>query len=158
MNEILKKYKIQLIAILIVFLLSLILTLIQFFSSKASKKQKPFIEMIPEGFVLLPVEISNGADLISLIGSHGVVDLYSHPQEEKQPKEQVAKALKIITSFSENSRFMAIVPEKQVPYFFEHEGPFYAVLKNPHRQGSQIHKKKVKTSLRILSGEWIEGE
>ena len=158
MNEILRKYKSQFIAILIVFLLSLIVTLIQFFSSKTSEKQQPFPEMIPEGFVLMPVEISNGTDLISLIGSHGVVDLYSHPQETKRPGEQVAKALKVITSFSEKPRFMAIIPEKQVPYFFEHEGPFYAVLKNPHKQGSQIHKKKVKRTLKILSGEWDEEE
>ena len=156
MNEIFKRYKSQLFAAFIVLLLSVCLSLGQFFS-KQTVKEHSVSEMIPEGFVLLPIEISNGEDLINLIGSHGVVDLYSLSLETGHPGEQVAKALKVLIPFPGDSRFVAVAPETQVRHFFEHTGPFYAVLQNPHKKGSQIHKKKIKRTITVI-GEMGEEE
>ena len=156
MNKIFRKYKSQLFAAFIVLLLSVCLSLGQFFS-KQTVKEHSVSEMIPEGFVLLPIEISNGEDLINLIGSHGVVDLYSWSLETGHPGEQVAKALKILIPFPGDSRFVAVAPETQVRHFFEHTGPFYAVLQNPHKKGSQIHKKKIKRTITVI-GEMGEEE
>ena len=113
-------------------------------------KEQPVYEMIPKGFVLLPLKISNGEDLANLIDSHGVVDLYSFSPETGHPSEQIAKALKILLPFSEGFRFVALVPEGQVSRFFEHRGPFYAVLQNSEKRGSQIHKKKIKKTIKII--------
>ena len=114
-------------------------------------------EMIPEGFVLLPVEISNGEDLINFIGSYGVVDLYSLSLNTGHPEEQVAKALKVLLPFPGDSRFVVITPEDQVTRFLKHTGPFYAVLQNPNKRGSQIHKKKIKQTIKVI-GEMGEEE
>ena len=149
MSRIFDKYKSQIITISIVFLLSLIVNFIPFFSEK-EKKEQILYEMIPKGFVLLPLEISNGEDLVKLIDSHAIVDLYSFSLETGRPSEQIAKALKILLSFSEDFRFVALVPEEQVSRFFEHESPFYAVLQNSEKQGSQIHKKKIKKTIKII--------
>lgn len=150
MNRIFKKYKSQIATIFAVFLLSLAVSFIPFFSEK-KEKQQTLYEMIPKGFVLLPLEISNGEDLVKLVDSHGIVDLYSFSPKTGQPSEQVAKALKILISFSEDFRFAALVPEGQVSRFFEHESPFYAVLQNSEKQGSQIHKKRIKKTIQIIS-------
>ena len=123
------------------------MSFIPFFSGDKEKK-KALSEMIPKGFVFLPLQVSNGEDLANLMDSHGIVDLYSLSRETGRPSEQVAKALKVLLLFSDDSRFVALVPEKQVSRFFEHTGPFYAVLQNSEKQGSQIHEKKVKKTIK----------
>lgn len=149
MNEIFKKYKGQILALGTVFLLSLAVSFIPFFS-KDKEKEKTLSQMIPKGFVLLPLQLSNGEDLVNLMDSHGIVDLYSLSKETDRPSEQVAKALKVLLLFSDDSRFAALVPETQVSRFFEHRGPFYAVLQNSEKQGSQIHEKKIKKTIKII--------
>lgn len=149
MGDILKKYRSQLTAVLIVLVLSLSLSLARLFS-EAKVKKLPISEMIPEGFVLLPIEIHNGEDLIHLLGSHGVVDLYTLSLATGHPEELAAQALKVLLPFPGDSRFVSIVPEKQLVYFLEHRGPFYAVLQNPKKSPSRIHRKKIKSKLKII--------
>ena len=143
-----KKYKNTL------FLLSGFLLLVLFFnySQNTSKEEPPLSldHMIPEGFVLIPVEIVNKEDIISFMGRYGVVNLYSYSVSKNIPEDIVALSLKVIPPSHQDSRFSAIVPEQQVSQLFQHESPFYAVIQNPKKKNSQIIKKKIKKPLIVI--------
>lgn len=145
MRAIIKKHLSSLMMIVVIFMFSLLSHCL----SKKPKGEKSLDSLVPQGFVLIPVQIFNGKDIVGYIGSHGIVDLYSLSQNET-PQEKVGKSLKIISPQTQDSEFVVLIPEKEVPLFFEHSPPFYAVIKNPQKQASQIHKKRVKKHLTII--------
>ena len=107
-------------------------------------------QMVPKGFVLVPLDISNGADLFSFIGSYGVVDLYLDSQRKGLPEKQVASQIKVFPPREEEGLWTALIPEKEVIYLFEYVSSFYAVIQNPKKQKSKIYKKPKKTSLIVI--------
>ena len=137
----------------VVFALAVLSSLLQSFL-----KEKPaplsLDEMIPEGSVLLPIEIDNSGDIIHLIGSYGVIDLYSYSHGSGLPQNLVGRALKVIPTKTEENRFAVIAPETEVSRLLEYEGPFYAVVQNPKKTGSQILKKKVKKQLKVIEEDF----
>ena len=149
MEALIRKYKTQLLLIGVVLILATLSSLAQSF---LKEKPKPLSldEMIPEGFALIPIEINNSEDIIHLIGSYGVIDLYSYSSPTGLPQEQAAQALKVIPVKGEENRFAVIAPEKEVIHLLEHKGPFYAVVQNPKKTGSQIHKKRIKKHLTVI--------
>ena len=115
------------------------------------KNQAPSLDaLIPKGFVLLPIEIVNGEDIIQLIGSHGVVDLYAYSNQSHVPEKQAASAVKVLPPKREEGRWTALIPEKQASDLFEYPDPFYAVIQNPKKNNSKIYKKKEKKSLIVI--------
>ena len=149
MEALIQKYKSQLLLIGAVFLLAIFSSLIQSF---LKEKPKPLSldEMIPEGFVLIPIEIGNSEDIIHLIGSYGVIDLYSYSPHTQLPQELAAQSLKVIPTKTDENRFAVIAPEKEVVRLLEYRGPFYAVVQNPKKTGSQIYKKRIKKHLTVI--------
>ena len=137
----------------VVFALAVLSSLAQFL---LKEKPEPLSldEMIPEGFVLLPIEIDNSEDIVRLIGSYGVIDLYSYSSGSGLPQDLAGRALKVIPTKTEENRFALIAPEKEVSRFLEYEGPFYAVVQNPKKTGSQILKKKVKKQLKVIEEDF----
>ena len=106
--------------------------------------------LIPKDFVLVPIEIINGKDIINLIGKYGVVDLYAYSDQTQVPEKQVASTVKILPPDTEEGRFTALIPEKEASYLFEYSNPFYAVIQNPNKMNSKIYKKKKKKSLIVI--------
>jgi len=131
-------------------LLSLISYLTPLFKKETQVQSLSLDTLVPKGFVLVPIDILNGKDLLNLIGSYGVVDLYAYSQSSDLPKEQIAQLIKILPPNVENGLFTALIPAKEVHKLFEYSPPFYAVVQNPQKQGSQIHKKKIRQSLQII--------
>lgn len=116
-----------------------------------TKAEPPSLDaLIPKGFVLLPIEIINGQDIIQLIGSHGVLDLYAYSDKSRLPEKQAASNLKVLPPEREEGRWTALVPEKQAAYFFEYPDPFYAVIQNPKKNNTKIYKKKERKSLIVI--------
>ena len=150
-KALLQRYKVQILLISIVLVLTLLLNMTQ----KIFKKTKPLSldELIPKSFVLISIEIQNSEDLIKIIGSYGVVDIYTYSPFSGLPENQVAKSLKVIPTQSEDRRFAIMIPEKEVTLFLEHKGPFYAVIQHPKKQGSQILKKRVHKPLQVIEEE-----
>ena len=118
---------------------------------KRERARAPSLDtLVPQDFVLLPIEISNGGDIKSIIGAYGVVDLYVHSERTGLPEKQAAGAIKILPSETEEGRFMALVPEKELSYLFKYPEPFYAVIQNPEKTGAKVHKKKQSESLVVI--------
>ena len=124
---------------------------------KFLKKEQPKLSLdtlIPKGFVLIPIEIINGPDIIQLIGSHGVVDLYAYSDQSQVPEEQAASAVKVLPPDREEGRWTALVPENQISHLFSYSDPFYAVIQNPKKNKAKIYKKKEKKSLIVIEGNF----
>ena len=128
---------------LIFILLSLVFTSLQYTNkTKESKDTQNLDTYIPEGFVLVPVELSNGSSLDGLLENKGVVDLYmSDPARQKA--EKAATAVKIIRSPRNPSYFAILVPEDKASVLIQRFQAFYAVIQNP--------KQKKKTSIQPLN-------
>ena len=112
---------------------------------KASPKSNKNIDTyIPEGFVLVPVELSNSPSLAGLLANKGVVDLYTGDPAQKRA-EKVAEGIKIIRSPRDPSFFAVLAPEAQAPFLIQRFQAFHAVIQNP------LHKKK--SHIRPLRGK-----
>ena len=144
---ILKKYILQILIIFILVILSLISHFLPL-----NKKVKPVSldTLVPKNFVLMPIELSNGKDIINIIGSYGVVDLYAYSKTTGLPEKQAGGAIKILPPETEEGGFTALVPEKEAIRLFKYSEPFYAVIQNPNKTGSKIYKNREKKSLIVI--------
>lgn len=107
-------------------------------------------QMVPKGFVLAPLEISNGDDLFPFIGAYAVVDLYLDSKRMGLPEEQVASQIRIFPPQVEEGLWTALIPEKEVVHLFEYVAAFYAVIQNPEKKNSAIYKKEKTRSLIVI--------
>lgn len=89
--------------------------------------------VIPAGYVLIPIEISNLEALDSLIGSHAIVDLFSSPQLEKRSKK-VADNVRLLRAPLNPSQFAVLIAEDDSELFFQNDGPYRVVIQNPSQQ------------------------
>lgn len=116
---------------------------------KEEPKTPSLDSLVPKDFVLIPIELSNGTDIINIIGSYGVVDLYAYSNQTHVPEKQVAKAIKIIPPDKEEGHFAALIPEQEARHLFKYPKPFYAVIQNPNKRGSKVYKKKEKSVILV---------
>ena len=113
---------------------SLLFTLSQYTRSKGAQVDPAGVDTyIPKGFVLLPVELSNGPSLDGLLQSRGVVDLYTG-DPARQEAQKAAGAVKIIRSPRNPSYFAVLVPEDKAPFLIRRFQAFHAVIQNPAQQ------------------------
>ena len=128
---------------LVLIFISLVGTLIQSTNKKTEITNTQNLDTyIPEGFVLVPVELSNGPSLDGLLEHKGVVDLYTGNPSHKQA-EKAAGSVKIIRSPRNPSYFAVLVPEEKAPFIIQRFQPFHAVIQNP--------KQKKKTDIMPLN-------
>lgn len=130
------------------------LTFVSEFISRIKKNSHKVIgsvdTLIPKGFVLLPIHIVNGQDIINLVGHHAVVDLYAFSDSSKLPKKQAASAVRVLPPKTEEARWTVLIPENKASYFFGYSNPFYAVIQNPNKNNPQIFKNKIKKKLIVI--------
>ena len=138
------------------FSLLIVISLIAVLSQLRSDPTKPqparnIDSYIPEGFVLVPVELSNSPALDGILTHKGVVDLYTgDPTSERA--EKVAQAVKIIRSPLNPSHFAILSPEESAGFLIQRFQAFHAVIQNPqHKKKTVIQplKKKNKRSIVI---------
>ena len=138
------KYKKPLFVFLGISFISIILLWMQ---QKPVKKEEVAVnisENIPEGFVMVPIDLENHESLSEVIHSHGVVDLY---QKSSRQSLKAAQAVRVIRL--KPSRFAALIPEERTSSFLSSSLEFYAVVQNINKQGSIIYDKRRKRSIVI---------
>ena len=107
-------------------------------------------DMIPDGFVMIPVELENHSSINDLITSFGVVDLYQ-TQEEGRP-HKLAQAVRIVRL--ETGKFSVLIPENSVGDFVQHQSlGLHAVVQNSNKKDSQIIPPRVKRKRFIFVDE-----
>lgn len=146
MKEIIKKNKNILIGFLTLAVIAGVMQLGQKTPtiSPVAPEPKPVDSLdtfIPKGFVLLPLEISNAAQLPSLIGDAGVIDLYYRSEETKKSM-RVAARIKVVQAPYNPEVYAALVKETESHKILAFKGPFFASVQNPHQQDSVVTEEK----------------
>ncbi len=138
------KSKINLLAI-IAFSLSAITVIVLSSKKPIPKTNEPVRSAdtyIPDGFVLVPIEILNSKSLDSIIGQYGVVDLYLPSANPKEKPIKVAKRLKLLRAPLNPDVFAVLAPEDRAPKLVSIDRPFIAMVQNPRASGTKIEKIK----------------
>ena len=107
---------------------------------------------IPEGFVLVPIEVKNYESLDLVIGKYGVVDLYQIPGSHLKRPKPVAKAIKMVRSPLNPSVFAVLVPDDEAHIIVKSPGPFQVVVKNPKEEGVKVMREEIKKNRKIIIG------
>jgi hypothetical protein len=93
---------------------------------------------IPEGFVLVPIEVANYESLDSILGNFGVVDLYSGGLDPGQRPIKVASRVKILRAPLNPNHFAVLAPEAESQRLLGFSGPLTVVVQNPNSSGTRI--------------------
>ncbi|MES2857350.1 MAG: hypothetical protein V4692_15880 [Bdellovibrionota bacterium] len=109
-----------------------------FFDAGDSEKTEPTAidresasTFIPAGFVLVPIEIANFQSLDSILGQHGVVDLFKPSSEPDGRPIRVASKIKILRAPLNPSHFAVLAPEEESAALVSYQGAFTVVVQNP---------------------------
>jgi hypothetical protein len=86
--------------------------------------------MIPAGYLLIPIQLTNGESLSSLSGAYALVDLFSVSEKGKKGFK-VASAVKLVKAPLNAEQFAVLMKEEDSAKLVKMEGPFFAALKNP---------------------------
>ena len=151
LEYLLKKYFWPFVILLLFLIISLASYVMPLFLKPTQAEQQLSLDqLVPKGFVLMPIEISNAEDIISLIGAYGVVDLYAYSKHTGLPDKKVADYIKVIPLNTESAGLTALIPEHSALDLFEYSESFYAVIQNPSHKNSKVYKKKRKKTLIIV--------
>ena len=107
-----------------------------------SKIQESPDTFIPNGYVLVPIVVSNFESLNALVSQYAIVNLYavnnrndfysqgSLSQLKKQVKT-VAERIKLIRSPLNPEKFAVLSPESQAEALITYNGEFFVTVQNP---------------------------
>lgn len=93
--------------------------------------------LIPEGHILVPLELENVEQVSSLIGNSGVIDLYTGGAEVKS-RRLIAARVKVIQAPYNPQVYAALIKESDGRVIQNYLGPFRAVVQNPKQSGSRV--------------------
>lgn len=105
------------------------------------QKQVEIDELIPEGYFLLPLELTNREALVSMIGDTSIVDLFTiHPQT-LNPQKKIASRVKLIKSPKNPDQFALLLEESNTMDILKYSGPYFATIQNRKNRKSAFPKK-----------------
>lgn len=112
-------------------------------------------EFIPDGHVLVPLELANRDALHALIGQYAVVDLFTMSPDGVTKGQRVGKRLRLIRSPHQPEQFAALVPEDKATILLGYAGPLFAVIQSRKaNKGSGVSKKSTgRSRIRTLKGD-----
>jgi hypothetical protein len=105
--------------------------------------------MIPAGYMLVPIQLSNAESLASLAGQFSVVDLYAVGDKGRKGFK-VASAVKLLRAPLNPQQFAVLIRESESAKIVTMDGPFFAALKN-RADSSRSGLEHVKKSNLIIS-------
>lgn len=100
--------------------------------------------LIPSGSVLIPIQVENSESLDSILGQKGIVDLHSPAREPGGKNRVVARRLPILRAPLNPQQFAVLAPEDQAQLIVREPGPFWVVVQNPSRFGTQFERASTK--------------
>lgn len=138
-----------------------LMTLVFASGSKSSDEVKvdPSVDtFIPAGYVLVPIEVQNYESLDSILGSHGVVDLFLPSENGSRKGSRVANRVKILRAPLNPSQFAVLVREDDSEQLVRSQTPFFVVVQNSKQSGTGIVKTDPRPLKKRVSRVVMEAE
>jgi hypothetical protein len=108
--------------------------------------------MIPAGYLLIPIQLSNAESLSSLAGQFAIVDLYATGDKGRKGFK-VASAVKLLRAPLNPQQFAVLMREQESSKIVTMEGPFFAALKSRNDKSPSGLDPVRKNNLVISYGE-----
>lgn len=116
---------------------------------------------IPNGMVLVPIEIQNVDAIDAIVQENAIIDLYvSNPNHGGS--RRLAQNIGLYRAPLNPRQFAVLVPDASAPKIVTHNGPFFAVVLNPNSVGKRrpkegkTSKKPADNKISILDSSPIE--
>lgn len=93
---------------------------------------------IPAGFVLVPIEVANYESLDSILGKHGIVDLYLPISADRKRPVKVAERVRILRAPLNPGHFAVLVSEAESPRLVTTSEPFTVVVQPLKGSGTKF--------------------
>lgn len=156
LSYLLRDRKVQNRFLIAVFLIFGLLVALRGFSSPEPKAPPldqeslpSFDTFIPAGHTLVPIEVTNGQQLSSLIGRvGGSVDLYGSSVTGKRTK-LIMSQVKILRAPNAPDSFAALTDDRKTAELLVGDGPFHAVIHNPNKPKGSRPRETTKAKIEI---------
>ncbi len=129
---------------------------ITFFISRDEDKieitplQSPEIdELIPAGYVLLPIELVNREALASIMGSTAIVDILTVNPTTMNPQTKIASRVKMLRAPKNPDFFALLIEDSSSVAFLNKPGPYFALIQNKKQTKSNFYQNKLKPKIQI---------
>jgi hypothetical protein len=113
-------------------------------TSKAPNTPADLTTYIPDGFVLVPLEIVNQEAISGMIQNFALVDLFTPNTAEKKGRK-VATNLKLIRAPLNKDLFGVLIPNNEVSQVVSSSESFFVAIRNPTQQNSESFTKPHKS-------------
>ena len=126
-----------------------------FLSQEEEKIETPVIvtpdldELIPAGFVLLPIDLVNREALASIMGATAVVDILTVSPTTMSPQTKIASRVKLIRSPKNPDFFALLIEESASLEILNKPGPYFALIQNKKQTNSSFYKIKKQSKIEI---------
>ncbi len=128
---------------------------------KENKELKPDPSVdtfIPAGFVLVPIEVQNYESLDSILGSHGIVDLFLPSERGSGKGSRVASRVRIMRAPLNPSQFAVLVRDDESEQLVRTDSAFFVVVQNSQQSGTGIVITPSRTAKKRISRVVMEAE
>ncbi len=116
---------------------------------QAQQKQVEIDELIPEGYFLLPLELTNREALVSMIGDTSIVDIFTiHPQT-LNPQKKIASRVKLIKSPKNPDQFALLLKESNTMDILKYSGPYFATIQNRRNRKTSFPKTHNQSNVQV---------
>jgi hypothetical protein len=111
--------------------------------NQISENQPPLSleTQIPDGQILIPIELINANSISALIGPFTKIDLYNVTIEGQKGKK-IGSYLKLIRSPTQENIFGVLASDEEADKLLKESGPYMAVIRNPKEKPSKDQLKK----------------
>ena len=111
--------------------------------------------VIPKGYVLVPIELSNAESISSIISEFAIVDLYATANGKSQQGKRVAQHLRLLRAPLNPRAFAVLVPDAEAQSIVGTGNPLVAVVQNRNQKGMGYLEKKNKLTSHV---EYYSGQ
>ncbi len=97
----------------------------------------PVDTFIPRGYVLIPMNIENYENLDSILGSQGIVNIYSKSEEQVEPT-QIATSVRVLRAPNAPEKLSILSPEASAHHFLNPNLKYWVVVQGKTLLGTKI--------------------
>lgn len=123
--------------------------------SSVQSKKVTLDTLIPENYVIYPIELTNAQAISHLIDQYGVVDIYTTDINTQRVVKVLSK-VKIVRPSSESATYSVLIPYQLETKLTAYAGPYWAAVQNKQTQENNTtstqYKKPTKTIVIESSG------
>lgn len=105
---------------------------------------------IPQGHVLVPIQVHNSENVDSMFGTYGMVDLYPVSENGKASREAILRGVKMLRAPRNPNQFGVLVPTDMAATVIRSGGTFAAVVLNRQSRGTVLEKQTPRTKRKII--------